>query len=103
MAAPTPQSAVSIFTYANGDADVTVTGAGGTLTLLVFPDGPTIAIKDPERHRHLVKAVAGLQTNGHFKGWFIEKKGATGADDTLVWFPARKKCAKKRAAKKAAA
>jgi hypothetical protein len=95
MPKPEPQSAVNVETYANGDTEISVSSTGGTLSLIVSPDGPTITIRDLERHRHLVKAAAGLKANGHFEGWFIEKKGATGAEDTLVWFPARKQRAKK--------
>jgi hypothetical protein len=105
MATPERQSAVSILTYANGDADVTVTGKGGTLTLTVSPDGPTISIPDLERTKRLggaekYNAVFALEANGHLRGWFVEKKGATARDDTLMWFPARKTRAKKRPTQK---
>jgi hypothetical protein len=95
------QSAVNILTYANGDADVTVTGPGGTLTLHVSPDGPTMAIRDPERTKQLggaekFKAVVGLEANGQLRGWVVEKKGPTGADDRLAWVPARKRPIRKR-------
>jgi hypothetical protein len=109
MATPERQSALSILTYANGDADLTITGKGGTLTLTVSPDGPTISIPDLERTKRLrgesgaeiYKAVCALEANGHLKGWFVEKKGDIPRNDTLVFFPAKKKRAKKRAAKKA--
>jgi hypothetical protein len=91
MATQDPQSAVSILTYANGDADVTITGKGGTLTLTVSPHGPTIAVRDPERGQNPSKVVCSLKGNGHLKGWFVEKKGDIPRNDTLVFFPAKKK------------
>jgi hypothetical protein len=36
------------------------------------------------------KVAAELLANGHLKGWFVAKKGATPREDTLVFFPARK-------------
>jgi hypothetical protein len=91
MPAPERTSAVSILTYANGDADVTVTGRGGTLTLTVSLDGPTIAVRDPERGQNPSKVVCSLKGNGQLKGWFVEKKGDIPRNDTLVFFPAKKK------------
>jgi hypothetical protein len=97
---------VSVQTYANGRADIYVSNARGTLTLEVFADEPTISIPDRERTTRLggaekYKAVIALEANGHLRGWFVEKKGATARDDTLVFFPARKKRVTKRPAKKA--
>jgi hypothetical protein len=98
------KSGAGIFMDANGDTDVSVTGPSGTLTLQLSPDGPTIAIKDPERTQRLggaekYKALVTLKANGHLRGWCLEKKGATTRDDTLVWFPAKKQraTAKKKA------
>jgi hypothetical protein len=61
MATQDLQSVVSVQTYANGNADVMVTGKGGTLTLNVSPDGPTIAVKDPERGPYKYKVQGGLR------------------------------------------
>jgi len=41
-----------------------------------------------------------LTTNKQLRGFFIAKKGASPREDTMVWFPARKKRAKKRTKKK---
>ena len=104
MEAPSLKSIVSVNTFADGRAEIIVSGSGGTFTLEVTQGEPTIAIQDPERAKqlgrvHKYKAVFGLLANGHLKGWLVEKKGPTPADDSVVWFPARKGRAKKRKAK----
>jgi len=91
-----PLLLISSLSFADGRADIIVSGAAGTFTLEVSQDGPTLAIRDPERAKqrgraHKYKAVIGLEKNGQLRGWFVEKKGPTPADDSLVWFPARKK------------
>ena len=93
MEAPPLKSIVSVNTFADGRAEIIVSGASGTFTLEVHQDGPTIAIKDPERAKQLgraykYKAVFGLEGNGRLRGWLVEKKGPSPADDSLVWFPA---------------
>ena len=92
-------SVVSVNTFANGQAVIVVSGEGGTLTLEVTPEGPTIAIKDPERGTLRLKACMSLTANRQLRGFFIAKKGATLIEDTLVFFPARKKRVKRRGSK----
>jgi hypothetical protein len=95
MATPDPQSVVHVQTYADSKAAITLTGKGGTLTLDVFTDGPTIAINDPARGEHPLKACVALKANGNLRGFFV-KKPEEGADrGHLVWFPAQKQRAKK--------
>jgi hypothetical protein len=92
--AKTPQDYpphVSLFTdYEEKSVRILVAGKSGTLALCVHTDGPTISVPDPERGALRYKAVAELLANGHLKGWFVEHKGATSREDTLVFFPARK-------------
>lgn len=95
------QSIVSVHTYNNGKAEIIVTGPGGTFTLETSINGPTITVKDPERGKLRLKACMSLKTNGHLRGFFIAKKGATPQEDTLVWFPARTKQPAKKRRKKA--
>jgi hypothetical protein len=77
-----------------------VTGKGGTLTFDVFVDGSNIAINDPERGRHPLKAAVGLKANGNLRGFFIEKEKDGPDIDKLVWFLEKKQRAKKRSTKK---
>jgi hypothetical protein len=82
---------VSLFTdYENKEVRVLVAGKHGTLALKIHTDSPTISVPDPERGALRYKAVAELLANGRLKGWFVEYKGATSREDTLVFFPARK-------------
>lgn len=80
----------------DGSVTVTVTGRHGTVSLIVSGDGPDIAILDRERTKRLrgedgadmFLASFEVAVNGQLRGWFVEKKGITGVDDTLAWFPA---------------
>jgi hypothetical protein len=81
-----------------------VTGKGDTLTLDVFaddPTDPTIAILNPEDRQQPLRAVVSLRVNSHIRGFFVEKNDAEPGKGTIIWFPARKQRATKRAAKKA--
>ena len=100
MEASPLKSIVSVHTFADGRAEIIVSGAGGTFTLEVLPEGPTISIKDPERGNLRLQACMSLPTNRQLRGFFVAKKGATPREDTLEWFPARKKRAKKRTTEK---
>jgi hypothetical protein len=77
----------SVATYADGHADITVTGERGTLTLQVYSHDPLIAIEDPQQGRLRGKALASLIGNGNLRGWCVEKKSTTPSEDTVVWFP----------------
>ncbi|HEV8714246.1 MAG TPA: hypothetical protein VGX03_15650 [Candidatus Binatia bacterium] len=82
---------VSLFTdYEEKSVRILVAGKNGTLALCVHTEAPTISVPDPKRGPLRYKAVAELLANGHLKGWFVEHKGATSREDTLVFFPARK-------------
>lgn len=81
-------SMVSVNQYRDGRADIKVIGPGGTLTLLVNTNEPSMAIRDPERGEMQSKAAFQLIANDQLMGWFIARKGDTPAEDTLVWFPA---------------
>jgi len=82
---------VSLYTdYEEKSIRVLVAGKGGSLALCAHTEGPTISVPDPERGALRYKAVAALEANGHLKGWFVEHKGATPREDTLVFFPAAK-------------
>ena len=63
--------------------------------LTVFRNSTVMGIQDPTRVHHGQKAAFSLYANGQLRGWFVEKKGATPSEDTLVWSPAKKKRAKK--------
>ncbi|HEV8715320.1 MAG TPA: hypothetical protein VGX03_21135 [Candidatus Binatia bacterium] len=76
--------------YENKEVCILVVGKNGTLSLKVHTEAPTISVPDPKRGPLRYKAVAELLANGHLKGWFVERKGATPREDTLVFFPARK-------------
>lgn len=78
-------------TYSDRRVDLTITGEHGTLTLSFETEGPSIAVRDPARGAQRYKAVCELFANGHLKGWFVAHKGNVPTEDTLVFFPARKK------------
>jgi hypothetical protein len=83
---------VSLFTnHEEKKIEVLVMGLNGSLSLVLHADGPTIAVRDPTRGQLRYKAVCELLANGHLKGWFVAHKGATPREDTLVFFPVRKK------------
>jgi hypothetical protein len=85
-----PVSLVAV-AMAKDRAELLVHSTHGNLSLEFHEDGPTISIRDPQHGPTKYKAVVGLQANGHLRGFFVEKKGADGAGDTLVWFPTQKK------------
>jgi hypothetical protein len=83
---------ISLFTdHENKSVEVLVVGPNGNLNLAFYAEDTTIAIHDPDLGSQRCKAVCSLSTNGHLSGWFVAKKGATPSENTLVWFPARKR------------
>src|SRR5439155_23196898 len=95
---------VSLYTdHVNKCVRIFIAGEHGTLGLEAYAEDPCIALPDPDRGPGKVYALCGLTANGRLKGWFVEKKGATGLEDTRVFIPApmsRKRSAKARCKKK---
>lgn len=82
---------VSLFTdYERHCVRILIAGKNGDLGIEAYAEGPTLSIPDPDRGPLRVKAVCELFANGRLKGFFIERKGATPQEDTMVFFPARK-------------
>jgi hypothetical protein len=82
---------VSLFThYEQKKIAILVTSVNGDLSLHVYADGPTISFQDPQRGPLRCKAICELFAHGRLKGWFVEHKGATSKEETLVFFPAAK-------------
>jgi hypothetical protein len=81
---------VSLFTdHEKKSVEILVVGRNGNLSLSVPSSHTAIVIRDPVRGPETCKAICGISANGHFKGYFVAKKGATTREDTFVWFPAR--------------
>ena len=92
---------ISLFTdHEKKSVEVLVVGPNGNLNLAFYAEDTTIVIRDPALGSQRCKAVCSLSANGHLSGWFVAKKGAAPAQDTVLWFPVRaKRKTRKRPAK----
>jgi hypothetical protein len=99
-----PLPHVSLYTdHVSKYARILIAGPHGTLGIEAYAEDPCIALPDPNRGPGKVYALCGLTANGRLRGWFVEKEGATGLEDTKVFFPAptpRQRPAKARRKKK---
>jgi hypothetical protein len=96
-------SLVSVHTFTNGEATVNVTGTNGTLALHISAEGPRIAVLDFKRKGKRVsyKAFVSLEANGRLSGYFVDRKGATPEEDTIVFFPTEAGTRRVKSARKA--
>jgi hypothetical protein len=94
---------ISLFTdHDKKSVEILVVGRNGNLSLSVPSSHTAIVICDPTRGPETCKAICEISANGHFKGYFVAKKGTTTREDTLVWFPARTPRKRPAKARKAA-